>query len=73
MNITVGDLISAGGTKLILYAVRLSPACAGGHHSDRQKASHALTFKLAHSSGAAQSLSIYWGFGSGEPYRRLIA
>jgi len=32
----------------------LSPACAGSHHSDGPKASHALTFKLDHSSGAVQ-------------------
>jgi hypothetical protein len=31
----------------------LSPTCAGSHHPGGPKASHALTFKLDHSSGAA--------------------
>ena len=34
--------------------IGLSPACARSHHPSGPKASHALTFKLDHSGGAAQ-------------------
>jgi len=34
--------------------IGLPPARARGHHPDGPKANHALTFKLDHSSGAAQ-------------------
>jgi hypothetical protein len=33
--------------------IGLSPTCAGSHYPGGPKASHALTFKLDHSSGAA--------------------